>query len=237
MSQPPTTTTFPRFLSLPIELRLKIWRFASHSPRYLDFFTGLRTVRPRKKVPPALLTVCGCTWKLKAAQPPALISTCRESRREVQILLRYGKPVHHYFNPDIDVIRVSDWSICLGRVLLQLERKLRVRIRRLAIVARDTSWYERHGIISKGLWDVLPTLKGLTEIQVNLAEKLPVEVVGFKEVKDLNMESGASATQGIIEKEFERIRLKEGGGGWEMPKVRRYGWFEYRELIPKTKQC
>ena len=105
-------------------------------------------------------------------------------------------------------------------------------------MARDTSWYERYGIISKGLWDVilLPTLKGLTEIQVNLAEKLPVEVVGFKEVKDLNMESGASATQGIFEKEFERIRLKESGGGWEMPKVR-YGWFEYRELIPKTKQC
>ena len=90
--------------------------------------------------------------------------------------------MHHYFNPDIDVIRVSDWSICLGRVLLQLERKLRGRIRRLAIVARDTSWYERYGIISKGLWDVLLTLKGLIEIQVNLAGKLPAEVVGFKDV-------------------------------------------------------
>ena len=103
-------------------------------------------------------------------------------------------------------------------------------------MARDTSWYERHGIISKGLWDVLPPLKGLTEIQVNLAEKLPAEVVGFKEVKDLNMESGASAMQGIFEKELERTRLKEGGGEWEMPKVR-YGLFEYRELILKAKQC
>jgi hypothetical protein len=44
-------------------------------------------------------------------------------------------------------------------------------------VARDTSWYERYGIISKGLWNVLLTLKGLTEIQVNLAGKLPAEVV------------------------------------------------------------
>jgi hypothetical protein len=156
-------------------------------------------VRPRKNVPLALLTVCGYTWDLGHAQPPALLSTCRESRREVQILLRYGKPVHHYLNPDIDVVCVSDWSICLDRILPLLERKLRRRIRRLAIVARDTSWYERYGIISKGLWDVillptlkglwdvilLPTLKGLTEIQVILAGKLPAEVVGFKEGEGL----------------------------------------------------
>ena len=107
-------------------------------------------------------------------------------------------------------------------------------------MARDTSWYERYGIISKGLWDVilLPTLKGLTEIQVILAGKLPAEVVGFKEVKDLNRESGASITQGLFEKEFERIRLRERGGEWEVPEVR-YGSFEYGEirvLIPMVKQ-
>jgi hypothetical protein len=143
--------------------------------------------------------------------------------------------MHHYFNPDIDVICVSDWSICLDRVLPLLERKLR---RRLAIVARDASWYERYGIISKGLWDVLLTLKGLTEIQVILAGKLPAEVVGFKEVKDLNRESGASITQGLFKKEFERIRLRERGGEWEVPEVR-YGSFEYGEIrvfIPMVKQ-
>jgi hypothetical protein len=40
------------------------------------------------------------------------------------------------------------------------------------------------------------------------------------------MESGVSAMQGIFEKDFERIRLRESGVEWEMPEVR-YGEFEY----------
>jgi hypothetical protein len=62
----------------------------------------------------------------------------------------------------------------------------------------------------------------LREIQVNLAGRPPAGIVGFKEVKDLNRESKMSVIQGIFEKEFERIRLRENGGEWEMPEVR-YG--------------
>jgi hypothetical protein len=238
ISQPPTDTevAFPRFGSLPVELRLMIWRFAAFSPRYLELYRAYIYKNYRRDRPKPQQSIISYDWKVKAAQPPALLSTCRESRSEVQVLLRYGKAVHHLFNPDIDVICISsDWYISLDGVLLQLERKLRGRVRRLAIMVRDTRFSERHGIIPGGLGDALPTLKGLTEIQFIFAGRSLVEAVGFKELKDLNSESGAGITQGLFEKEFERIRLRERDGEWEMPTVR-YGSFEYGEVILNVKQ-
>jgi hypothetical protein len=219
MSQPltNTNTTFPHFPSLPIELRLKIWRFAALSPRYLDLFSDLRTLRVR------------------AVQRPALLSTCRESRNEVQFLLRYSKSTHHFFNPEFDVISVSAEAAFLDPVLPELERRFGGKIRTLAIRERGGSWYERNGtgLSSRSFWNVLPKLEGLREIQVNLAGRLG-EIVGFKEVKGLKWES---ATQKIFERGFERIRLglRESGVEWEMPEVK-YGRFEHGELSPKVRQ-
>jgi hypothetical protein len=109
-------------------------------------------VRPKKNAPRAMLKVCGYTWKLKGAQPPALLSTCRDARNEVlvrygkpRLIERFGKPGLHYFNPDIDVVCVSQGVLWRDGGLLVFEMVLRGNIKTLAIRV-EKSRYERDGI-------------------------------------------------------------------------------------------
>jgi hypothetical protein len=227
--------------SLPPSLRIKIWRFAALSPRHLEIFMDLGTRRFRRwSVPLAQFTGDCDIWTLDHCQPPALLSTSRESRREVHILQRFGTPTLHYFNPEFDVICVTEGYLFLDRVLKHFDKELG-GIRRLATRVMERSWCESGGShLSRGLWDIIPNLKGLTEIQVNLAkrrgQRSVAEVVRFKVATD-SERNGASVIPRVYEMEFEKKRLwlRECGMNWKRPEVR-YGSFECGEVIPNVKQ-
>jgi hypothetical protein len=231
--------SFQLFPKLPLELRLKIWRYACPRPRVVMVKYHFKVLP--EPIPDPEQEFWGVDenvshivhWIGPSVEIPLILHVCRESRLEALSIYEAGLEIcpdghQTYWNPKLDTVFLikesSRRSSSTLRPLDEVPVRARVRIQHLAIDLNVSTISYTDGAVKEQLLPLIDftSLRSLTLVIDPILPDESKSRVIFREPMDVPIHQFLNTRPTAIEQRFENIleAIKKENPGWEPPKVR-----------------